>query len=411
MTEPADASAAAPAPAGITRGATLAFWSAFFAISLNLVIMAPLLPGIAIALERSIAELGLLITAFALPYALLALILGPASERLGRRTLIVAGMVIFTIGQVLAALAPQLPALMLARGLIGLGAAAFTPAAYAYIGDHTLPAQRATTISTILLAATIGSIVGLPLGGLAVSLAGWRGAFWLLAGLGLLDLLLLLLVIKRDQPQPTGRRYLSDLTAVTGAPGTWLVMVITIGWSAGYNGTLNYTGALLAERYGLSTEQIATALTGLGIGGVVGNRLGAWLNPRLGDRRTLVTAIILLMTAILLLPITTVAVPLSVAIASLLPAGVQLGWPALLSVVSDLAPRYRATALALNSSVYYLGAALGPPLTGLIVGALGIGAMGLAGIVTTGLALALALSGSRQQKRQLNSPPPPGPPT
>ena len=92
---------------------------------------------------------------------------------------------------------------------------------------------------------------------------------------------------------------------------------------------------------------------------------------------------------------TTVAPPVTVAVAGLLPGAVQFGWPALLSIVSDLAPRARATALALNNSAYYLGGALGPPLVGLAVGHLGIGGLGLPGVLVIGLALLLAAGGPR----------------
>ncbi len=90
------------------------------------------------------------------------------------------------------------------------------------------------------------------------------------------------------------------------------------------------------------------------------------------------------MVASPLLPLT------AVALAGLLPAAVQFGWPALLSIAGGLAPRAPATALALNNSAYYLGGALGPPLVGLAVGAWGIGGMGLPGAAVAGLALALA---------------------
>lgn len=386
------------APAGLGRGVVPAFQVAFFAISLNLVIIAPLLPELARGFGRPVGELGVLVTAFALPYAALAPLLGPASERLGRRALVLAGMSLFAVGQAVATLAPVLPALLAARALTGLGAAAFTPAAYAYLGDHAPPARRAATISAVLLAATVGSIVGLPLGGLAVAAAGWRGAFGLLTGLGLLTLAPLALTLARDRPAPVGRAYAADLGEVLRAGGTALTLLVTLLWSAGYNGALAYTGALMAERYGLATEQIAVLLSGLGAGGLAGNRLGAWLGPRLGDRRTLLGAVGGLLLAVLLLPLVTVAPPVTVAIASLLPGAVQFGWPALLSIVSDLAPRARATALALNNSAYYLGGALGPPLAGLAIDRLGIGGLGLPGVVAIGLALALATTGVARKR-------------
>jgi predicted MFS family arabinose efflux permease len=383
------------AEAGLARvrpAVLVAFQAAFFAISLNLVIIAPLLPALATAFQRPVGDLGLLVTAFALPYALLAPFLGPASDRLGRRALVLTGLGLFTAGQALAVVAPTLPVLLAARAIVGVGAAAFTPAAYAYLTDHSPPARRAATISAVLLAATIGSIVGLPLGGLAVALAGWQGAFGLLGCLGLLAIGLLWLSLERDRPVgPVRRGYLRELADVLRAPGTRLTLTVTMLWSIGYNGALNYTGVLMADRYQLSTEQIAVLMTGLGVGGLVGNRLGAWAGPRLGDRRMIVTAMAALLVAIVALPALTPAPLVTVAIAAVLPGVVQFGWPALLSFVSDLVPRGRATALALNNSAYYLGGAIGPPLVGAAISALGIDAMALPAAAAVVAALALAV--------------------
>lgn len=382
---------AAPDAAGVRSAVRTAFQAAFFAISLNLVIIAPLLPALATAFARPVGELGLLVTAFALPYALLAPFLGPATERLGRRPLIVAGMGLFVAGQALAVAAPSLPVLLLARSLVGVGAASFTPAAYAYLTDHSPPARRAATISAVLLAATVGSIVGLPLGGLAVAAAGWQGAFVFLGLLGLAAIGLLVTSIERDRPAvPVQRRYLRDLTEVLRAPGTLLTLAVTLLWSIGYNGALNFTGALMAARYQLDAEQIAVLLTGLGIGGLIGNRLGAWVGPRLGDRRMLLIAMAALLVAVIVLPWVTPVPAVTVAIAAVLPGVVQFGWPALLSLVSSLAPQGRATALALNNSAYYLGGALGPPLVGVTISATGFDAMGFPAAAAVALALVLA---------------------
>jgi predicted MFS family arabinose efflux permease len=389
------------APPSLRRSVLLAFQAAFFAISLNLVIIAPLLPELALGFERPVGELGVLVTAFALPYALLAPLLGPASERLGRRALLLAGMGCFALGQGVAVVAPSLVTLLVARALVGLGAAAFSPAAYAYLGDHSPPGRRAQAISAVLLAASFGSIVGLPLGGLAVSAAGWRGAFGLLGLLALTTLLVLIVTLEPDRPTQVGRGYVVDLVDVARAGGTASTLLVTVLWSAGYNGTLAYIGALIAERYGLASGQIAILLSGLGIAGLIGNRLGAWLGARLGDRWMLVAAIACLLLAVLLLPLTAVAPAVTVAVAGLMPAAVQFGWPALLSIVSELAPRARATALALNSSAYYLGGAIGPPLVGLAVGRLGIGGMGPPALAAIGLALLLAVLTIARPHRRL----------
>ena len=381
-----------PAPTGVPRGVLLSFQVAFFAISLNLMIVSPLLPELATAFARPVGELGLLVTAFALPYALIAPLLGPASERLGRRALVLAGMGCFVLGQLAAIVAPGLPALMAARALTGLGAASFSPAAYAYLSDQSPPGQRARTMSAVLLAATFGSIVGLPLGGLVMAATGWRGAFGLLAGLGVVTVLALGVSMRRsDPPAPVTRRYIGDLGAVLAATGTLATLLVTVLWSAGYNGVLAFIGALIALRYGLPADRIALTLSGLGVAGLIGNRLGAWLGPRWGERRMLRAAIVVLLLASLMLPLTTVALLVTVIVAGLLPAAVQFGWPALLGIVSDLAPDARATALALNSSAYYLGGALGPPLAGLAVSLAGIDAMTLPGAAAIGLALLLAI--------------------
>ena len=101
---------------------------AAFAVGVDTFIVAATLPSIAQDLHQPVGAVGLLASAYALPTALFAPVFGPLSDRRGRRTAMLLGLVIFTVGTVGCVVAPALPLLVLARVVSGLGAAIILPA-------------------------------------------------------------------------------------------------------------------------------------------------------------------------------------------------------------------------------------------------------------------------------------------
>ena len=116
--------------------------------------------------------------AMAMSSAACAPILGKLGDGIGRRTTLLLGMVVFTIGNVLTAVAPNLSFMLVARFIVGIGTAAIAPVVMSYIITEFPPAVIGKGFSLYMLISSGGVIFGPTLGGLIVESSGWRVMMW-----------------------------------------------------------------------------------------------------------------------------------------------------------------------------------------------------------------------------------------
>ena len=105
-------------------------------------------------------------------------ILGKVGDVIGRKRTLLLGIAVFTLGNVLSALANSLVFMMIARFVVGIGTAAMTPVIMAYIVTSFPPNQVAKRFSLYMLISSASVIFGPTLGGLIISAYGWRAMLW-----------------------------------------------------------------------------------------------------------------------------------------------------------------------------------------------------------------------------------------
>ena len=105
-------------------------------------------------------------------------ILGKVGDVIGRKRTLLLGIAVFTLGNVLSALANSLVFMMIARFVVGIGTAAMTPVIMAYIVTSFPPYQVAKGFSMYMLISSASVIFGPTLGGLIISAYGWRAMLW-----------------------------------------------------------------------------------------------------------------------------------------------------------------------------------------------------------------------------------------
>jgi EmrB/QacA subfamily drug resistance transporter len=153
---------------------------------------------VATALPRITAELGgmaqyaWVTTAYLLTSTVLVPIAGKLSDQLGRKPLLVAGSLGFLATSLLCAQARDLPQLIAARALQGIGGGTITAAVFAAVPTLFSPAGRARIVGLFTGTYGLASIIGPLIGGLVTDSVGWRGVFYLNLPLGLFALGLLL---------------------------------------------------------------------------------------------------------------------------------------------------------------------------------------------------------------------------
>ena len=114
----------------------------------------------------------------AMSTAACAPILGKVGDVIGRKRTLLLGIAVFTLGNVLSALANSLVFMMIARFVVGIGTAAMTPVIMAYIVTNFPPNQVAKGFSVYMLISSASVIFGPTLGGLIISAYGWRAMLW-----------------------------------------------------------------------------------------------------------------------------------------------------------------------------------------------------------------------------------------
>jgi EmrB/QacA subfamily drug resistance transporter len=181
----------APLTPSEVRTILMSLMLTMFLAALDQTIVATALPTIGRQFQ-DVSNLSWVITAYLLASTAVAPVFGTLSDIYGRRAMIIAALSLFVAGSILCALAPNMPVLILARGLQGLGGGGIMPIVQTVISDVVTPRERGqyqAYFSGVWMAAGIGGPV---LGGVFAEHLHWSMIFWINVPLGLASLALLL---------------------------------------------------------------------------------------------------------------------------------------------------------------------------------------------------------------------------
>ncbi|MEL1265457.1 multidrug effflux MFS transporter [Pseudoxanthomonas putridarboris] len=180
----------------------LAGLAALGALSTNIIL--PAFPDMGSALGVSTKDLGVTLSSFFVAFAAGQLLVGPLSDRFGRRWLVLGGLAVFLAGSALCAVATSLPWLVAGRVVQALGVCAASVLSRAIARDLFEGEALARTLALIMVAMAAAPGFSPLLGGALNSLVGWRGAFVLVGVLGLV--LAAHYVVSTGETHPADRR-------------------------------------------------------------------------------------------------------------------------------------------------------------------------------------------------------------
>ena len=167
---PDKAGAAAPSPALLDHGTILSIMSgimlAMFLSALEQTIVSPALPTIGRSLG-DVETLSWVVSAYLLTYTAATPLFGKLSDIYGRRLMLLTSLAIFIVGSAACALAPNMPALIVARALQGIGGGGILPIAHTVIGDMVAPRERPRYMAYTSVMFMVASVLGPLLGGTA----------------------------------------------------------------------------------------------------------------------------------------------------------------------------------------------------------------------------------------------------
>lgn len=175
-------------------------------VSLDNTILNVALPSMQKDLNASLAGMQWTIDAYTLVLASLLMLAGSTADRIGRRRVFKAGLVIFTIGSLLCSVAPNLESLVAFRMVQAVGGSMLNPVAMSIITNtFTEPRERARAIGVWGGVVGVSMAAGPIVGGLLVDSVGWRSIFWVNLPVGLAALFLTWRYIPESRA-PKGRR-------------------------------------------------------------------------------------------------------------------------------------------------------------------------------------------------------------
>lgn len=353
-----------------------------------------LLPVIADDLGVSIPRAGLLISAYALGVMLAAPLMTSTTGRVPRRTLLIALMGIFTLGNVLSALSASYAMLMVGRLLTSFNHGAFFGVGAIVAASLVPPQRRAGAVAAMFSGLTLANVVGVPLATWAGEHFGWRSVFWGIAALGLLIMASLRLSLPA-LPVATASNLRAEIRVLLRGPVLGALALTVVGSSAMFT-VFTYIAPILREVTHASLGFVTAMLATYGVGLTLGNWLGGLYADRSVDR-TLIAALaslaVVLVAFALWMPHQGVAAVLiflwGVASFALVP-------PLQVRVMSAAADAPNL-ASAVNIGAFNLGNALGAALGGgVIASGFGYPAVALAGAATSAVGLVFVLLAARR---------------
>lgn len=199
---------AAPVSPRVRRGAILALALGGFGIGTTEFVAMGLLPNIAHGLHVTEPQAGHVISAYALGVVVGAPVIAALTARASRRTLLVALMVAFTIGNAATVFAPGYAALIASRFVAGLPHGAYFGVAALVAAHLAGPGERAKAVGQTMLGLSVANVVGVPVATWLGNTVGWRSAFAVVAVIGAITIAALL----RYLPGLTDMRITNPLT-------------------------------------------------------------------------------------------------------------------------------------------------------------------------------------------------------
>ncbi|MFF7530537.1 MFS transporter [Streptomyces bobili] len=220
-------------------------------VSLDNTVLNVALPAMERDLHAGTSGLQWTIDAYTLVLASLLMLAGSTADRIGRRKVFLAGLVVFSFGSLLCSLAPDLEWLVVARMVQAVGGSMLNPVAMSIITNtFTDPRERARAIGVWGGVVGISMAAGPLIGGLLVESVGWRSIFWVNLPVGLAALLLTLRYVpesrapKARRPDPVGQLL---VIALFGS----LTYAIIEAPEAGLGTSLPFAAVALAALLGL----------------------------------------------------------------------------------------------------------------------------------------------------------------
>ena len=384
------------------RGAWFVLFSltlASYLANVSAIAMTPFLLDISRELDADLGAMGILLAVGSVTWGIVSIFAGVASDRFGRRPVLMAGLLGLAVAPLGLAAATTYWVGVLSRFAGGFGGGSFMGTAFAAAADAVPSSERGRALGWLITGQSLGLVIGVPMVTYLGALIGWRGS---LAIQGMLMVIAGVLVWLAVPRQPPRQEQQDEEPAVN----VWRLLtprVIALLSANGlerfcYGGVAVYLATYLITSYGASLESVAVGLGIVALGNLLGNFVGGELSDRLRSR-TALASLSLAVTGCLALPLLLWQPGLfvSIALGFVYTAVNAIGRPALLASTSEVSSQARGALLGVNMTFASAGWLGSQAFGGWLIGTMGFGVFGVltavCGLAGAVLAMAAGIPG------------------
>jgi multidrug resistance protein len=373
--------------------AIFALTIAAYAIGTTEFVIVGLLPTVASDLHITLPLAGLIVSVYALGVTFGAPILTALAGKIERKPLLLGLMVLFVVGNAIAALSPNYELLLVARVIVAFAHGVFFSVGSTIAADLVPENRRASAIAMMFMGLTVAIVTGVPIGTIIGQTFGWRATFWAVAALGVIAFFAIATLLPNTIRKATPASLLDQLR----------VFAMT---ALGYGGTFvafTFLAPILQDITGFSEGSVSLILMLYGIAIAAGNIAGG----RIANHNPVRALIgLFFLQAIVLVAFSFTAFSPVLTLVTLAALGFLsfANVPGLQLYVVQMAKEHRPGAVdvasALNIAAFNLGIALGAWLGGLVVESpMGLPATPwIGGILVAGALLLTVWSGALDRK-------------
>ncbi|MFI8317068.1 MFS transporter [uncultured Kosakonia sp.] len=352
-----------------------------------------LLPVIAQGVGVSIPAAGMLISAYAIGVMVGAPLMTLLLSHRGRRNALIFLMAIFTVGNVLSAIAPDYATLMIARIITSLNHGAFFGLGSVVAASVVAKEKQASAVATMFMGLTIANIGGVPAATWLGESIGWRMSFMATAGLGVISMVSLFFSLPKGGAgaRPNVRNEL----AVLMRPQVLTALLTTVLGAGAMFTLYTYISPVLRTLTDATPVFVTAMLVLIGVGFSIGNFLGGKLADRsvTGTLKGFLLLLIVIMLAIPLLARSEIGAAIAMVVWGAATFAVV---PPLQMRVMRVAHEAPGLSSSVNIGAFNLGNALGAAAGGAVIsGGLGYSFVPVMGAIIAGLGLLLVLFSGR----------------
>ena len=298
---------------------------------------------------------------------IMAVFIGPLTDHIGYRRMMIAGMTLLAVGLLVSGFLPFYAVVLIALFLAALGKAVFDPAVQSYISERVPYRRRGLAIGFLEYSWAGSALLGIPTLAIVIDKFGWRSPFFLMGVLALVGIGALVFLIPKVDKGPDGQNSKFNLPAAwkqiwqqRTARGALMFIFLV---SAANDNLFVVYGAWLEQSFGLGIVAIGLGTSAIGLAELAGETMTVALADRFGLKRSVMTGLTICITLYVMLPAISQTINMAFASLFLIFVAFEFMIVASVSMATELLPEARATMMAA-----YMGAAGFGRMIGALIG-------------------------------------------